>query len=142
MKKVVGAEQLATVRQESATHSNAGYRRSTITAKLEKSPMEDFDYSSEAEALQSAPQDILADYAREIERLRSAIRSHRDDLGCRERVLQDSILYAVLPEGCALANGTGAIVKRRRVREDMEAELQVIKAKVTRLIRLVQEMGR
>lgn len=104
--------------------------------------MEDFDYSSEAEALRSAPQDTLADYAREIERLRDAIRRHRDDLGCREWVLQDSILYAVLPEGCALANGTGAVVKRRRAQEDAEAELQAVKAKLTRIIRLVQEMGR
>lgn len=88
------------------------------------------------------PEGILEEYAREIEKLRDAIRRHRDDLGCRERVLHDSILYSVLPEGCSLASGTGAIVKRRRAQEDAEAELQAVKAKLTRIIRLVQEMGR
>lgn len=106
--------------------------------------MDNLTHINESNSCRSStdPEDILEDYAREIEKLRDAIRRHRDDLGCRERVLQDSILYSVLPEGCSLASGTGAIVKRRRAQEDVKSELQSVKAKVTRLIRLVQEMGR
>lgn len=97
---------------------------------------------SEQHLISTDPQEVPEEYSREIEKLRDAIRRHRDDLSFRERVLQDSILYAVLPEGCALASGTGAIVKRRLAQEDAEAELQAVKAKLTRIIRLVQEMGR